>query len=146
MRVVVDMNLTPAWVDYLSASGIEAQHWSTIGSPRAPDEEVLEWARSRDWVVFTNDLDFGALLAKAGALGPSVFQVRRRMSCRRQSARVSSLSCANMRPRSSLVPSWCSITARCASGCCPCARGVERMTASMGVASRGSVKGVAVLS
>lgn len=37
---------------------------------------VLDWARSAGWIVFTNDLDFGALLAKAGAIGPSVLQIR----------------------------------------------------------------------
>lgn len=76
MRVVVDMNLTPAWVGFLTTHGIEAQHWSSVGSPSAPDEVVMSWARTNGHVVFTHDLDFGALLAIAGSGGPSVIQVR----------------------------------------------------------------------
>jgi predicted nuclease of predicted toxin-antitoxin system len=37
---------------------------------------VLEWARDNGYVVFTNDLDFGAILAATRAAAPSVIQVR----------------------------------------------------------------------
>lgn len=36
----------------------------------------MAWARERGYVVFTHDLDFGALLAATQAEGPSVIQVR----------------------------------------------------------------------
>ncbi len=36
----------------------------------------MEWARSNNCVVFTHDLDFGAILAATQAIGPSVIQVR----------------------------------------------------------------------
>lgn len=32
MKVVIDMNLTPAWVEFMAANGLEAQHWSAVGS------------------------------------------------------------------------------------------------------------------
>lgn len=70
------MNLSPSWTTYLSERGHEAIHWSQVGDPRAPDRALLDWARASGHVVFTNDLDFGVLLAIAGATGPSVFQVR----------------------------------------------------------------------
>ena len=70
------MNLTPAWVGFFTSHGIEAQHWSSVGSPNATDEVVMSWARTSGHVVFTHDLDFGALLAIAGSTGPSVIQVR----------------------------------------------------------------------
>ncbi len=76
MKIVVDMNLSPDWVPVLRAAGHEAEHWSTIGNPRAPDKEIMAWARTRGVVVFTHDLDFGTLLAATGAEGPSVFQIR----------------------------------------------------------------------
>jgi predicted nuclease of predicted toxin-antitoxin system len=76
MRIVVDMNLTPDWVSFFATQGIEACHWGGIGDPRASDDLVIAWARDRGWWVFTNDLDFGALLAQAGAHGPSVVQIR----------------------------------------------------------------------
>jgi predicted nuclease of predicted toxin-antitoxin system len=70
------MNLSPAWVLILEAAGFEAIHWSLVGDPRAVDEEVMKWAKAQDYMVFTHDLDFGAILASTGALGPSVVQVR----------------------------------------------------------------------
>ena len=51
-------------------------HWSNVGNPRAEDPEIMDWARDRGCIVFTHDLDFGALLAATGARGPSVIQVR----------------------------------------------------------------------
>jgi predicted nuclease of predicted toxin-antitoxin system len=36
----------------------------------------MDWARVNDYVVFTHDLDFGAILAVTRAEGPSVLQVR----------------------------------------------------------------------
>jgi predicted nuclease of predicted toxin-antitoxin system len=37
---------------------------------------ILGWAKNNDFIVFTHDLDFGALLAAGGAEGPSVIQIR----------------------------------------------------------------------
>lgn len=76
MKIVADMNLSPEWVPLLDANGHSAIHWSKIGDPRAPDAEILQWAAQNDCVVFTNDLDFGALLAHSGRQLPSVFQLR----------------------------------------------------------------------
>ena len=36
----------------------------------------MAWARTNGYVVFTHDLDFGALLALTAQLGPSVIQMR----------------------------------------------------------------------
>ena len=36
----------------------------------------MEWARTNEYVVFTHDLDFGAILAATDANSPSVLQVR----------------------------------------------------------------------
>ncbi len=76
MKILIDMNLSPEWVQTLSAVGIEAVHWSTIGEPTAPDREIMTWALNNNYVVFTNDLDFGTLLAMTQANSPSVIQVR----------------------------------------------------------------------
>lgn len=76
MKILVDMNMTPEWVPFFATQGIESRHWSTVGDPRSEDDTVLAWAREHGWIVFTNDLDFGALLAKAGTTGPSVIQAR----------------------------------------------------------------------
>jgi predicted nuclease of predicted toxin-antitoxin system len=76
MKLLLDMNLSPAWVAELAARGWEAVHWSTVGDPRATDREIMDWAKANGYVVFTHDLDFGALLAATRAAGPSVIQVR----------------------------------------------------------------------
>jgi predicted nuclease of predicted toxin-antitoxin system len=78
MKLLVDMNLSPAWVECLRQFGWEAAHWSAIGDPRAGDREIMEFARTGNWVVFTHDLDFGTILAHTKAGKPSVFQVRAR--------------------------------------------------------------------
>lgn len=31
MKVLIDMNLSPLWVQFFIDAGIEAVHWSTIG-------------------------------------------------------------------------------------------------------------------
>ena len=35
MKLLVDMNLSPGWVDRLGRHGFEAVHWSTIGAATA---------------------------------------------------------------------------------------------------------------
>ena len=76
MKILVDMNLSPMWVQFLVSNGVEAVHWSTIGKPSAPDSQILDYAASNGFVVFTHDLDFGMLLAANKSRGPSVIQVR----------------------------------------------------------------------
>lgn len=76
MKILIDMNLSPDWAAVLQAEGIEAVHWSSVGKPDAPDEEIMEYARENDFVVFTHDLDFGAMLALTQATSPSILQVR----------------------------------------------------------------------
>ena len=70
------MNLSPDWVDLLQNEGWETVHWSVIGVPNAPDFQIMQWAKANGYVVFTHDLDFGALLAASKDDSPSVFQVR----------------------------------------------------------------------
>jgi predicted nuclease of predicted toxin-antitoxin system len=76
MNLVIDMNLSPDWVPVLESAGHRAIHWSSVGSPQARDREILAWARERRQVVFTHDLDFGAILAATDADSPSVIQIR----------------------------------------------------------------------
>ena len=76
MKILIDMNLSPIWVEMFSARGIESVHWSTLGPPNASDSEILQFARERGCVVFTHDLDFGAILANTSSRSPSVVQVR----------------------------------------------------------------------
>jgi predicted nuclease of predicted toxin-antitoxin system len=76
MKIVIDMNLSPRWVQVFARGGWEALHWSQVGASTASDREIMAWARDNGYVVFTHDLDFSALLAATQGEGPSVIQVR----------------------------------------------------------------------
>ena len=76
IKILIDLNLSPDWVDELLRFGGASVHWSTVGDQGAMDRDIMEWARSNGFVVFTHDLDFGAMLALTHAVGPSVIQIR----------------------------------------------------------------------
>jgi predicted nuclease of predicted toxin-antitoxin system len=76
MKILIDMNLPPRWAKVFAAEGWEALHWSQVGAPTACDREIMAWAWDNDYIVFTHDLDFSALLATTQREGPSVIQVR----------------------------------------------------------------------
>jgi predicted nuclease of predicted toxin-antitoxin system len=75
MKIIIDMNLSPQWVSVLKSGGHEPIHWSQVGASNALDREIMEWASTNHHVVFTHDLDFGAILAATDAKSPSVFQI-----------------------------------------------------------------------
>jgi predicted nuclease of predicted toxin-antitoxin system len=81
VNFLIDMNLSPLWVSFLTSSGIEAVHWSTVGEPDAADSRIMEFAAAKGWAVLTHDLDFGALLAASRTKTPSVFRCAARTFC-----------------------------------------------------------------
>lgn len=76
MKLLVDMNLSPRWMEVLGGAGFKAAHWSTLGAHNAPDSEIMAYAKVFDYVVLTHDLDFGAILAATHGEKPSVVQIR----------------------------------------------------------------------
>lgn len=40
VRILIDMNLAPGWTDVFASHGMTAVHWSTIGDPRAEDNDL----------------------------------------------------------------------------------------------------------
>lgn len=76
MKVLIDMNLSPAWCPVLRNGGLEVAHWSHLGDPRATDDSIFERARLEHWVLLTQDLDFPQLLHQAASAGPSVILLR----------------------------------------------------------------------
>ncbi len=76
MKLLVDMNLSPRWVNLLTGIGVEAVHWSTVGAMNAPDSEIMAYALANEFVVLTHDLDFSAILAATHGEKPSVVQIR----------------------------------------------------------------------
>ncbi|MDL2271830.1 DUF5615 family PIN-like protein [Desulfovibrio sp. OttesenSCG-928-I05] len=76
MKLLLDMNIAPRWVDFLRTRDVEAVHWSSVGEPGAPDAEIMAFARNGGYIVFTHDLDFSAILAATKGKKPSVVQLR----------------------------------------------------------------------
>lgn len=76
MKLLLDMNLSPLWLETLRAAGFDAVHWSSLGRADVADEEIMRFAYANGMVVLTQDLDFGILLASTGARRPSVVQLR----------------------------------------------------------------------
>ena len=76
MKIIVDMNLSPKWVDVLTTAGWQAAHWSVFGAGNAADRTIMDFARASGSVVLTHDLDFGMILAVTHGLKPSAVQIR----------------------------------------------------------------------
>ena len=76
MKLLVDMNLSPRWIPFLTASQVEAVHWSSVGQAKAADTEIMAFAREHGYTVLTHDLDFSAILAVTHGTKPSVVQIR----------------------------------------------------------------------
>jgi predicted nuclease of predicted toxin-antitoxin system len=76
MRILIDMNLSPAWSAFLNAHDIAAVHWSNVGPAFASDADIMRYAVEFDYYVMTNDLDFGSILAVTRGGKPSVIQIR----------------------------------------------------------------------
>jgi predicted nuclease of predicted toxin-antitoxin system len=76
VKLLIDMNLSPAWVGFLGSAEIEAVHWASVGGREASDTDIMAYAAADDYVVLTHDLDYGAILAATNGARPSVVQFR----------------------------------------------------------------------
>ena len=76
MKIIVDVNLAVRWAKMLSDRGIKTVHWSAMGAVNAKDIDIMSYAEQNGYSVFTNDLDFSAILVSTRACSPSVIQIR----------------------------------------------------------------------
>ena len=65
MKPLVDMNLSPTWIDRLNKTGFHAVHWSGMGRLDAPDSEIIAYAATHDYVVLMQAVAARALALKA---------------------------------------------------------------------------------
>ena len=78
MKLLLDMNLSPTWVEIFQREGFLAIHWPAVGERNASDEEIVKWAKQNNYVILTYDLDFSTILALTHSSGPSVVLFRGR--------------------------------------------------------------------
>jgi predicted nuclease of predicted toxin-antitoxin system len=76
VRLLIDQNIAARVADLLREAGHDTVHVSMLGLQRAEDDEVLRVALAEERVIVSEDADFGALLARAGARAPSFVLVR----------------------------------------------------------------------
>jgi predicted nuclease of predicted toxin-antitoxin system len=79
MKLLLDMNLSPALAELLLGKGIDAVHWYAIGKHDADDSEIMAYARNNGYIVLTCDLDFSAILSASHGSKPSVVQLRKNL-------------------------------------------------------------------
>ena len=72
MKLLIDMNLSPQWVEAFRSAEFYAEHWPTIGSRSASDAEIMAFAHQHNCVVVTNDLDFSVLTRKFLSSYPAI--------------------------------------------------------------------------
>jgi predicted nuclease of predicted toxin-antitoxin system len=76
VKLLIDANLSPLWVEFLEKRGFGAIHWYSVGIKNAPDPEIMRYAAEQGYVILTRDLDFGTILAQSLVARPSVAQIR----------------------------------------------------------------------
>ena len=85
MRLLLDMNLSPAMADWLRALSHDVLHARELGASDMPDREIFARARADRRILVTFDLDFGDIAGAAAAGGPPTGVVILRLRSPRQS-------------------------------------------------------------
>jgi predicted nuclease of predicted toxin-antitoxin system len=94
VKFLIDNNLSPLLAEGLKAAGHDAVHLRDFGMQAAPDPAVLQRALVDERVLVSADTDFGGLLSRSRATGPSVLLIRRLAG--RRAAEQSAIILANL--------------------------------------------------
>ena len=76
IRLLADVHISPKTVEDLQEQGYEIIRSSEVLPANAPDINILEFARIKNWVVLTQDLDFSMLVALSRYSQPSLTTLR----------------------------------------------------------------------
>jgi predicted nuclease of predicted toxin-antitoxin system len=76
IRLLADVHISPKTVGDLQKQGYEIMRSSEFLPANAPDINILEFARTENWIVLTQDLDFSMLVALSRYSQPSLITLR----------------------------------------------------------------------
>ncbi len=76
IKLLADMNISPATVSNLQKQGWDIIRVVEVLPATASDLEILEFAREEERVIISQDLDFSMLLAVGGYSKPSLITLR----------------------------------------------------------------------
>ncbi len=76
MRWLLDQGLPRSTAKNLRHAGEDAIHVGEIDRWNAPDFEIIQYGRVEKRIIVTLDADFHVLLAKSGAVEPSIIRLR----------------------------------------------------------------------
>ena len=76
IRLLADVHISPKTVGDLQKQGYEIIRSSEVLPANAPDINILEFARTENWVILTQDLDFSMLVALSRYSQPSLITLR----------------------------------------------------------------------
>ena len=76
IRLLADVHISPKTVGDLQKQGYKIMRSSEFLPANAPDINILEFARTENWVVLTQDLDFSMLVALSRYSQPSLITLR----------------------------------------------------------------------
>ncbi len=76
IRLLADVHISPKTVGDLQKQGYEIMRSSEVLPANAPDINILEFARTENWVVLTQDLHFSMLVALSKYSQPSLITLR----------------------------------------------------------------------
>jgi predicted nuclease of predicted toxin-antitoxin system len=94
VKFLIDNNLSPLLAESLKAAGHDAVHLRDLGMQAELDPVVLQRAQTDERVLVSADTDFGGLLSRSHATGPSVLLIRRLAG--RRAAEQSAIILANL--------------------------------------------------
>lgn len=76
MRILADLHISPSTVEFLKSLSHDAVRVSEILPATAPDQLIVDVARSEGRTILTQDLDFSAIVALSGRSDPSLICLR----------------------------------------------------------------------
>ena len=79
MKLLLDQGLPLSSASLLRADGIPATYVGELGMSAAPDDSIIEYARSNGYCIVTLDADLHSWIATSLTTSPSVIRLRVRV-------------------------------------------------------------------